>query len=568
MAKSSLMKILRRAYGIARMSKKTGIPSDELLGMVTEAQSRNFRTTRRRLLQGGLGFAGAMAASNFFKGGQRAMAQQTPVLIVGAGIAGLTAAYRLTQAGVPVNIIEARNRVGGRIKTMEKVAGTFLSADLGGEYIDSDHAILRSLAAELGLTEVDLFVNQEGLAGTAYYFGGRFVPEAELVADVAPVVERIEADLEAIDEFEDYTTLFPEVIELDNLSITEYLDSIETTPLMRQILRVAYSVLYGSDPDVQSSLNLIYFLGLDEGTFAPFGISDERYVIPGGNQQITNQLATFVSGSIETGTVLEAINSLSDGSYQVSLRSGNSSFDRIYERIVITLPFSVLREVQINVDLPPAKRLAIDTMGYAPSSKLITAYRDRIWRDFGFSSDVYSDVGFQNIEEAGQSRAALTPGAALLTNYSGGTIGTAIGSGTAEQQAQQQLSQYELVYPGISNTATPGNAVRVYWPGDIYSRGAYSSYLPGQWTQMYGVEGERVGNLFFAGEHTSLEYQGYMEGGCETGEIAAMEILEDLGLQGNVEAMRVRRASNLSNQETVPRRPKRAARERNRFTGN
>ncbi|NES64935.1 MAG: FAD-dependent oxidoreductase, partial [Okeania sp. SIO2D1] len=397
MGKSSLMTMLRRAYGIARMSKKTGIPSDELLGMVREAQSNKFRTTRRRLLQGGLGFAGAMAASNFFKGGQRAMAQQTPVLIVGAGIAGLTAAYRLTQAGVPVNIIEARNRVGGRIKTMAKVAGTFLSADLGGEYIDSDHAIIRSLAAELGLTEVDLFANQEGLVGTGYYFGGRFVPEAELVADVAPVVERIEADLEAIDEFEDYTTLFPEVIELDNLSITEYLDSIETTPLMRQILRVTYSVLYASDPDVQSSLNLIYFLGLEEGTFAPFGISDERYVIQGGNQQITNQLATFVSGSIETGTVLESISSLSDGRYQVSLRSGHSSFDRIYERIVITLPFSVLREVQINVDLPPAKRLAIDTMGYAPGSKLITAYRDRIWRDYGFSSDVYSDVGFQNI---------------------------------------------------------------------------------------------------------------------------------------------------------------------------
>lgn len=568
MGKSSLMKILRRAYGIARMSKKTGIPSDELLGMVREAQSRNFRTTRRRLLQGGLGFAGAMAASNFFKGGQRAMAQQAPVLIVGAGIAGLTAAYRLTQAGVPVNIIEARNRVGGRIKTMGKVAGTFLSADLGGEYIDSDHAILRSLAAELGLTEVDLFANQEGLVRTAYFFEGRFVPEAELIADVAPIAERIDADLEAIDEFEDYTTPFPAVVELDNLSMTEYLESIETTPLMRQIIRTTYNIFYGRDAQEQSSLNLIYIITTDEGVFEPFGVSDERYVIPGGSTQIINQLANFVEGSIETGTVLESISGLPDGRYQVSLRSGESSFDRTYERILITLPFSVLREVQINVDLPPAKRLAINTMGYGTNSKLITAYRDRVWRNNGFSSDVYSDVGFQNIEEAGESRAALTPGAALLTNYSGGNQGVAIGSGTAEIQAQQQLAQYELVYPGISNTAITGNAVRAYWPGDIYSRGSYSCYLPGQWTQMYGVEGERVGNLFFAGEHTSLEYQGYMEGGCETGEIAAMEILEDLGLQGNVEAMIIRRASNFSLRQTGRRRPKRAEKQRNRFTGN
>ncbi|MGK7920171.1 MAG: hypothetical protein AB4080_09235 [Trichodesmium sp.] len=80
MAKSSLMKMLRHAYRIAKMSRKTGIPTDELLGMVREAKGRNFGTTRRRLLQGGLGFAGAMAASNFFKGGERAMAQTTPIL--------------------------------------------------------------------------------------------------------------------------------------------------------------------------------------------------------------------------------------------------------------------------------------------------------------------------------------------------------------------------------------------------------------------------------------------------------------------------------------------------------
>lgn len=569
MGKSSLMKILHRAYGIAKISRKTGIPTDELLGMFTEARSRNFRTTRRRLLQGGLGFAGAMAASNFFKGGQRAMAQTTPILIVGAGIAGLTAAYRLTQAGVPVNVIEARNRVGGRIKTMDKVAGTFLSADLGGEYIDSDHSVIRSLAEELELTEVDLFANLEGLVMTGYFFGGRFVPEAELVADFAPVAERIDADLEAIDEFEDYTTPFPEVVELDNLSITEYLEGIETTPLMRQIIKTTYNVFYGSDAEEQSSLNLIYVISTDEGVFEPFGVSDERYVIAGGNKQITNQLASLVGGSIQTGTVLESISSLPDGRYQVSLRSGESSFDRIYERILITLPFSVLREVEINVDLPPAKKLAIDTIGYGSASKLITAYRDRIWRNFGFSSDVYSDLGFQNIEEAGLSRAALTPGVALLTNYSGGNQSVVIGSGTPEIQAQQILPQYELVYPGITNTAISGNAVRAYWRGDLYSRGAYSSYLPGQWTQMYGVEGERVGNIFFAGEHTSLEYQGYMEGACETAEIAAMEILEDLGLESSVEAMRVRKASRLRQQKSPKRkRPKRAQRSRSQFSGN
>lgn len=543
MAKSSLLKILRRAYSIARMSKQTGIPADELLEMAERRRHQQFRIRRRQLLQGGLALTAAMAATAFPREGQRARAQTGPVLIVGAGVAGLTAAYRLTQAGVPVNLVEARNRIGGRVTTLGKAAGTNLSAELGGEYIDSDHAFIRALAEELGLTEIDLFANQEGLVETAYYFQGRFVPEAELITDVASVAERIEADLEAIDEFEDYTTPIPAAVALDNLSIAQYLDQIETTPLMRQIIRIAYNVFYGRDAEEQSSLNLIYVLGTELDAFAPFGASDERYVIDGGSDLIVNRLAQLVP-TIETATALEAINSLPDGRYRVSLRSGQSSFDRTYEKILLTMPFSVLREVQLNVELPPAKRLSINSLGYGTNSKLITAYTDKIWRSFGLSSDVYSDIGFQNIEESAQSQKNPGGGTALLTNYTGGTQGVALGSGTAEIHAQQQLSQYERVYPGISNLAIPGRAVRAYWPGDLYSRGSYASYFPGQWTQTYGVEGERVGNLFFAGEHTSLEYQGYMEGACETGELAVTEILEDLGLSASVEALRVKRSLN------------------------
>lgn len=541
MAKSSLLKILRRAYKIARMSKQTGIPADELLEMAERGRARQFRIRRRQLLQGGLALTAAMAATAFPREGQRARAQTSPVLIVGAGVAGLTAAYRLTQAGVPVNIVEARNRIGGRVITLRKAAGTNLSADLGGEYLDSDHACIRSLAEEVGLTEIDLFANQEGLVETAYFFQGRFVPEAELIGDVAPVAERIEADLEAIDEFEDYTTPIPAAVALDNLSIAQYLDQIETSPLMRQIIRIAYAVFYGRDAEEQSSLNLIYVLGTELDAFAPFGASDERYVIDGGSDEIVNRLAQLVP-TIETGTVLEAINSLPDGRYGVSLRSGQSSFDRTYEKILVTMPFSVLREVQLNVELPPAKALSINSLGYGTNSKLITAYTDKIWRNFGLSSDVYSDLGFHNIEESGQSQKNPGTGTALLTNYTGGTQGVAIGSGTAEIHAQQQLSQYERVYPGISNLAIPGRAVRGYWPGDLYSRGSYMSYFPGQWTQTYGAEGERVGNIFFAGEHTSFEYQGYMEGACETGELAATEILEDMGLTASARALRVKRS--------------------------
>ncbi|MFW5765624.1 MAG: NAD(P)-binding protein, partial [Coleofasciculus sp.] len=102
MAKSPLIKILRQAYRVAQISRKTGIPPAEVIGNL----NLKAKTSRRCLLQGGLALAGATAATTFRRDGHRAVAQPgvSPVLVVGAGIAGLTAAYRLQQDGVPVDV--------------------------------------------------------------------------------------------------------------------------------------------------------------------------------------------------------------------------------------------------------------------------------------------------------------------------------------------------------------------------------------------------------------------------------------------------------------------------------
>ncbi|MEO6863227.1 MAG: NAD(P)/FAD-dependent oxidoreductase [Microcoleus sp.] len=543
MAKSALMAMLRRAASIAQKSRETGIPADELLGMLT-SRTPNFPISRRQLLHGGLAATAAVAAATFTREG--AFAQQggrSPILVVGAGIAGLTAAYRLRQAGVRADIIEATNRVGGRIRTAPKVAGTLISAELGGEFIDTGHTTLISLATELGLRAIDLIQVQQGLVKDTFFFNGRRFSLEQLIADFAPLATKISADLQAVGNNFSYQDFTEAADRLDNLSIAQYLDQADTSTIVRQLLRIAYTAEYGRDPEEQSALNLLFLIGSEPNTFEVYGNSDERYQIEGGNSQIVNRLADKLSDSIEEGTVLEAINLLPDGRYRVNLRSGQSAIDRTYERVLLTLPFSTLRDVNINVPLPQPKLRAIQQLGYGTNSKLITGYRSRIWREvYQSTASVYTDLGFQNSWEA----TPFAPtGNGLVTDFTGGKQGLAIGSGIPEDHAQQFLGQFEKVFPGVSNLRT-GKAVRAFWQGERFSKGSYSCYLVGQWTQMHGVEGERVGNLYFAGEHTSLENQGYMEGGCETGQRAAFEILKDLGLTVPASAVNDRTASSLN----------------------
>lgn len=521
MARSPLVKILRQAYKVTQISRTSNIPSSEVLGSINE------RISRRRLLQGGLALASAAAATTF-KRESRAVASGTSILVVGAGIAGLTAAYRLRQAGVRVDIIEARNRVGGRMRSLAKAAGTEITAELGGEFIDSDHTCLRSLATELGLKIIDLLTAEQGLVKDTYFFEGRKVSIEEIIRDFAPVAQQIDIDLEAIANFESYAVFDRPTDQLDRLSIAEYLNRIPATPMIRELIKVAYTIEYGRDAEEQSCLNLLFLISTEPGDFSIFGTSDERFYIDGGNDQVPQRLAQMLADSIQTGTVLESIKSLSDRRYRVSLRSGEKTFERNYERVLLTVPFSVLRKIQLDVDLPVIKRLAIKTLGYGTNAKLITGYQEKVWRTrYGSTANVYTDLGFQNTWECSQSRYTL--GAGLIANYTGGRQGLVLGTTTSEIHAQKLGSQLEQVFPGIKSVRLQNKVNQIHWPREQYTRGSYACYLVGQWTQMYGVEGERVGNLFFAGEHTSLEYQGYMEGGCETGQAVAIAILEDLG---------------------------------------
>lgn len=522
MARSKLISALQQAYKIAQTSITTGIPTDELVEILQH------KTTRRRFIYGGLGLATTAATVSY---GSMALATDSKVLIVGGGIAGLTAAYCLTQAGVPVEIIEARNRVGGRIYTAQNVGGSSLYADLGGEFIDTTHTSLRSLAKELGLQTVDLYAADKGLIGETTYYQGRKIKESEIAQWNIPLVKKIKQDLAALgNQPVTYRTKNPVAVKLDNMSIAEYLERSQIHPTLNQMLQDAYTVLYGREAGEQSCLNMLLFIGTDGKNLNVSSDSDERYQIRSGNDQVPKLLGKSLANFIQMGTELEAINMTPNGRYRVSLRSGNNYIEKTYERVLLALPYTTLRAIAINLDLPPVKQRAISELGYGTNSKFVTAYKERLWATrYKSTAFVSTDLDFSSTWEATRNHQG---NAGLITNFTGGQQGLAIGKDSVESQAQTLLNQLEKVFSGISKVRQ-GEAVRAYWTGEYYTQCSYACYLVGQWTGISGAEKQSVGNLFFAGEHCSQKFQGYMEGGCRTGEVAAVNILRSLGLKNS-----------------------------------
>lgn len=523
MSRTPLFGLIQRSLRAAQASNRTGIPARELV-----ESGRERRWTRRHFLAtSGAAAAGLAAARCATPLARVGGSGDSPVLIVGAGIAGLTAAYRLEQQGVPVRIVEAQSRVGGRMWSLRDRFADGQVVELGGELIDTGHTTIRGLASELGIELDDLATDDPSLSREVWFFDGVRRSDAEVIEAFRPIAARIEADLATLHGDGDVTALQPLGGEaLDRMTLAQWLDRNGVSGWIRRLIDVGYTTEYGLETEEQSALNLLTMIQWSPEKFEIFGESDERFHVRGGNDRITSALAARIDAEIETGTILEAIDERPDGSLDCSFRRGERSFTIAAPHVLVTIPFTMLRQVDLRLALPPHKKRAINELGYGTNAKLMVGFDDRIWRSrYGSNGSVLTDLPFQLVWETSR----LQPGqAGVLTNFTGGTHGLELGQSSDAEQARRLVEDLERIFPGIGATRAGMTEVRFHWPTFRFARGSYASYRPGQWTAIRGIEGERVGNLHFAGEHCSLEAQGFMEGGCETGAAAAREILTDL----------------------------------------
>jgi monoamine oxidase len=479
-----------------------------------------------------MGAAGAAAVSVAAWTPRARAATGDRVVIVGAGLAGLTCAYRLKQAGVNAELHEASDRLGGRCCwSIRGAFGPGLVAEHGGELIDTGHIDIRQLAKELGFATDNLLQGETNGTEPLYHFDGRPYTFEEANADYDAVYQKVHKDVSAASYPTTYRISTPRGRVLDAMTITEWIE--ESVPggiksRFGQLLDVAYNIEFGAECDQQSALNLLYLLGyVGQGQLRLFGKSNEKFHVRGGNDQLVKAMADALVRQITKGSQLVAIAQTSGGRFALTFEQGTTTKTVTADRVVLALPFSLLRTVDYSkAGFGFEKTRAIEELPMGTNSKLNVGFKTRHWRALGNNGDTYADTGYQATWEVSRAQPG-TPG--ILVDYTGGKIGDSFGpeNGTAADRAKRFLKQIEPVLPGITKQFD-GNAVLDYWAAYPWTLGSYSYYKPGQYTRFGGAEPEMSGACHFAGEHTTQDFQGYLQGAVVSGQRAAGEVLDAL----------------------------------------
>jgi monoamine oxidase len=488
----------------AATTRPNAPPPDEIVEIA--------RLSRRRVLglAGGASLATLLPRPVFAQG-----ASPATIAVVGAGVAGLNAAWRLMRAGVNVTLFEASRRTGGRMFSREGVVAPGLVTELGAELINSDHRDMLALVRFFELPLIDLHTAQSGPEiDDRFYADGAARSEAQLVAALRPFMRRILADREAASQNPQRFAA------IDRLSLAQYLERLGMRGWLRSFLLRAFTSEMGGDADAQTALYFLQTILIDPNL--DLFQSDERYSVLGGNQRVPDALAEALGERIRREHVLESVR-MAGARVRLSFDGPSSAaVEQDFDAAIIAIPATLLRRVDLRIDLPPAQRRGIRELAYGANAKLFGGLRTRV-----FQGSLISDLAFEQAWDSHRNR----PGeAGALTLFAGGREGRAMARATADSWAAYAPLLRQGI-PALAGDVFTGQWARFHWPTYPWALGSYACFRPGQMTAFRAALGRPSGAVFFAGEHVSEDFQGYMEGGAQTGRLAAEAVLARLGVR-------------------------------------
>ena len=433
---------------------------------------------------------GAVSAAAVLAPNVLSQRRKKSVVVIGAGFAGLAAAFKLKNAGWDVTVIEARNRIGGRVFS-HKFAGTDLICELGAEWVGESHERIKALCSDFKIPlqkhQFEDYLLRDGKVSRPGEWG--FSPKAKTAFEklIAQYEKFTPQQKTRLDKYDWWTYLEKIGFSNDDLLLRDLMDSTDFGESIRHVSAFAALAEYAeSSPK-----------------------NEMDYKMTGGNSRLAEEFAKRIgSENIRLGEPVSEVGQRR-GTVTVKTVSGTYRADAV----ICTVPIQSLLKIKFTPPMPSVQRDAAERLTYARICKNSVLYNERFWKDENFSlvSDVTSHFYFHSTQ--GQ------PGKqGILTAYAIGEKADVLSSQSDDRRMRKIAADIADLDPKAPSLAR--GIVSYAWQRDEFTDGAYALYKPGQWFGVRPILARPHGKVLFAGEHIA-DWQGFMEGAIETGEAAA-----------------------------------------------
>ncbi len=469
--------------------------------------SRDERLSRREVLKGMMAAAATLMLSYDCPQVAAKPKLNHKIIIIGGGFSGLAAAYELLSAGYDVEVLEARARLGGRVRTLyDFIPGKHVEA--GGELIGGNHPTWQAYAKhfKLEMLERTSYPDSE----QPFSIQGKVLEAAKTSAlweEVEQYLRQYNELAEPIDAFEPWKS--PNAKALDTRTVNEWIEGLKCSDLCKMAIRLS-ETSDANDPGWQSLLGRLAII--KGGGMEKYWSETERYRCKGGNVQLAEKLADAI------------------GRQRIRMEMPVKAVDVRADKVVVTIADGTTLEADdVILSVPPGtwKRITF-TPAFPPQLspqmanqvKFLSEVRGRFWEKNKMSPVSLSDGPVAETWEATDMQSA--EGHSCLTVFAGGNAADAGRGWPEEQRAAHYALEISRIYPGYAENFVQGKFID--WPSDPWSQAGYSAPAPGQIITLGPILYQGLGKLHFAGEHTSFAFQGYMEGGLHSGADLAKRI--------------------------------------------
>ncbi len=443
------------------------------------------------------------------------------VAVVGAGLAGLVAARRLREAGASIAVLEARERVGGRL--LNAPIGDGRVVEVGGQWVGPTQDRVLALLEELGIGTFPTFDSGRSvleLEGRTRHYKGTIPRVGPLVlADIALAQLRLERLARKVDTERPWLT--PGAEGLDNQTLGDWLAHGMRTRKARKMMRVAGRTIWGAEPEDLSLLHALFYLRAAGGLDVLLDVEDgaQQWRIDGGSQRVALALADDLGPDLRLGSPVSSIAAAPGG-----VRVGTGSDEIGARRVIVAVPVPLRGRIGFEPELEGGHAEISRRVPFGRLIKAVAVYERPFWRDAGLSGEALSDTGpatltFDNSPPDG------SPG--VMLGFVGGADADEHTQLGRAQRRQRTLAGYARLFGDAA--LEPLDYFEQDWAAEPWSAGGPTFLMKdGAWVEVGPALTEPVGPIHWAGTETASRWAGFMDGAVRSGESAAAEVLAAL----------------------------------------